>query len=296
MLFNPNPGAPPIPFPTALPGAGVYIQAPVSGQHESNPTKLRIHVLRKRPTGPRPRLHKAIWQYWYYGYPGITYSPLQMAKAIQATFAGWWAYILTPLQRSAWASLSSAYTATNMFGQTRNLSGWGMFLHCNWNTLFQTGWPYFLTGFMGPPGWTDPPTSWPALTPPSLTIVSAYAVPAGYYYGAASTLQLLLTWNNPNPPPYPTLCVLLGKPGRSINGRRQLQLSPAAFQRDISGGPVYTKSFMLVSHPAALPGKNITVATKFVLYPDGGESPLQYTQLQIKPWPPPPWPPTPPGG
>jgi len=215
-------------------------------------------------------------------------SPLDNANTHQAALSKYWADQLTDLQRSAWATLASEYAVPNMFGEIRNLSGFGMFLHANWLTALYYGWPAYNRPYIDPPPMPNPPSSWPTLADPGVTIIAMTQIPLGRYASPFTAFNVTWSWTWTGPLPFPFLVFYLGEPGRRIDARRQGALTPAFFYRLFPGPVTYASFNMYVRHPLGIPGQTITVATKTHNRPNGGESPMAYSQQEIQPWPPPP--------
>jgi hypothetical protein len=288
VLWTPKPDAPSWPFPTAFPGLGARATSPVFGQHASNPTSLRYNTIHPRTAVPHNKPHKPIWFYWQ-SYSVINpISPLQQAKQIQAYWAKLWKNTLTPLQRSAWATLASTYPVPNLYGQTRNLSGWGMFLHCNWLACIRAGWPPYASTASINTSYLTPPTTWPALPAPTVTTPNIYYTFPLYTPPQPNRLYLEIDWTWTGPPTFAEIAIFLSNPGQYVDARKQGELFPAGFYRIFPATDAQTWFFLSMCRNDTTAGRTITVAHKMHLYPAGGESPLQYTQLTIQPWPPPP--------
>lgn len=285
MIYLPELEAPTWSFPSAFPGLGIYQQDPVTGQHATNPTRIRTHTIRRKGANPHIRVHSSYWQYWDYNLPTGPFNPRTWAIFAQKSLTRYWKNTLTPTQRSAWATLASQYTAPNIYGQTRNLSGFGLWLHANWiwisvNNASIAGPPYFYA-----PQWTDPPSTWLSLTAPAFTTLQATATgPAGYAeYPPFIALYAFTT--DVSPSNLGILSFYLGHPGEIISARKQANIAWAGAFIAEGPGPLGGYLYCTITNPTITPGTTITVASKYSLYPEGGESPMTFTQLTLQPYP-----------
>lgn len=284
MLFNPKPGAPPLPFPTALPGFGASVAQPISGQHATNPTKLRHFSLRsrrghvKRP--PFPYWHSISEPYYGNGHP----IPIEQDRANQRWLSHYWKQNLSSTDQAAWTAFAAAHPMQNYYGKTLSLSGWGCFIRCNRFAITDFSPPVRWPVDGDPPRWPTPPPDWPTLatmTPTAWALKIRQPAPPSrltvYWY-----INFTISW--PSTPSDLAILLYLSNPGKIISARKQGPLFYACGTYTTGLPNRHLSLLSNLYHPLLQVGQTITLAYRFYRSTNGGESPLTWLNLVAIPY------------
>jgi hypothetical protein len=208
---------------------------------------------------------------------------MQLNNTIQAMLTAWWKNLLTDPERSAWTTFASAHPTTNYYGQTRYLSGFGMFMHANRsNCIMRTQIPQNPTQpFLLQ--WQDPPPGWPSLPDAeNISFHLSIASPAGRItYGTYWLLKTQTTTYSSNP--FRWVSTYLSYPGKILSGAKQ---GPIALAATLPLSQIYTTphwSRMYIWVPNTNPGTAISLAWQIWDDVYGGQSPTLWTTLELEP-------------
>ena len=295
MLAKPTPGLTPFPFPTAFPGLGATYSNPVSGSHTSNTAKYRQPRIRSRHGHTTQRTPNSQFL-WANGNPNPTQPTIQTYNhQILAYLTKWWKGILSPTQRLHWATLAASTRVTNMFGQSRYLSGFGFFIRANRLYIQLTPHDVNHPSWWGGPGpwgntpfFVDAPPAWPALFTSLFVSADLYLVPPTSSgdpsnelniqwasYGIYGTSPLALTF-------------WISLANAAIYAPKQGPLVQACQTPLNTSNPstiLYAGLQPALIPAAAQVGRQLTIAWRTANVDTGGESPTQYKPLTIQAWP-----------
>jgi hypothetical protein len=279
VIYTTKLGCPALPFPTALPGSGAYIQQPVTGQHATNPEASRTWTLKTRGHNRHrqktPRWHLIPWNTTP---PPLDDYPLQ-CRLTQSWLTHAWKYTLTGAQRSAWATFAGSNTLTNMFAKTKLMSPFGAFLHVNRAYIYNYVIPGHPPASTAAVPWPSTPRTWAVLTPitfDNLTLIvrpghSAYSAYGPWYFSH---------WVSPPLPAHAIgLMIYMSYPGKLLTSRRQgpvtlcMYIPPALY----TAHPTLRPSRIYM--PALQPGQLVSIAYQSVDYTSPGVSPFTWTTL-----------------
>lgn len=284
MIFTYQPGAPPLPFPTAFPGSGITLSNPVSGSHATNPTNSRfntIHLRTIRPPAPQRRhIYYNPTTYTYVGFwPQAFLDQLPFDIFMQKWLTYFWKTNLTAGDRSAWQTLAATTPLQNMYGTTRHFSGFGFYLHVN---RMAPASPYLGVYPWSPdlpPYWATAPATWPTLTAVTFSILKIiigppWPTPFVYPY---PTLEVQSPGTRPKQRPW--VAFWLSYPGIILSAYRQGALCfQGGFFTDYAPHQLVDTP-CVPSRPPLRPGQTITLVTRTIDIRNGGESPATFHTL-----------------
>jgi hypothetical protein len=276
-----NPAKGYLPFPTAWPNAGVTIKHIPAGQHASNPENLLQHIAQaKRNHPPRQRREIFTWNPTLF-HPTFPATPGQMTKLIQTWLTRYWAETLTSAGRAQWAAFATANTLTNMFGTTKNLSGFGAFLNINrlmWAGGTQEQYP--------PPATLDPPFPLPPSPWVTLATIQVDSISiARVFYKSYNFLEP--EWLITATPNWPTTTLTWGLtfwltyPARVALAHRQAERFPACKLAPHYPTPPSLSAFSNIKVLSTKPGTLITLAYVLIGSDPPGASPMTFITLPL---------------
>ena len=279
MIYTTKVGCPTLPFPTALPGAGAYIQQPVTGQHASNLTPTRTWTLKPKTT-PRHKQKAARWHLipWNQTPPPLDDYPLQ-CRLVQAWLTHAWKYTLSDAQRSGWATFAGAHALTNMFGQNKLMSPFGAFLHVNRTYIYNFVIPGHPPAADSPLPFTGPPATWANLSPIAFADLTLLVRPGRSVYSPYGPWY----WSSWVNPPLPThaigLMIYMSYPGKLITSRRQGPITLCMLLSPVLQVAHPTLRPSRIYMPALQPGQIVSIAYQSVDYTAPGISPFTWATL-----------------
>jgi hypothetical protein len=276
-----QPGAPSLPFPTAFPSFGVYLQNPISGAHESNPTALRILTIRPRGVYTAPHSYNTYWLQALSTNPYLNPTTRQYDNLIQTWLTKYWLDSLTALQRGAWQTLASSRTVTNTFGTAHYLSGFGFFLRANRLYLTQLAFWNGRTAPTGKPFFTTAPAAWASITPLAITNTTFYYLTPALMHTLTGQIVVaglinLYTSNRT----HRVICYA-SHPGRTLSARRQGPMTQIASFPPPALRPSTQYATSVIVPPDCAVGDNITLQFLTIDTTTPGESASTWVTLPL---------------